>query len=166
MPTAYDPSAWSSFLGTFACVTAALLGLLFVSLSIHVDKLVPFSDRMTRAGRAMLVLGGTLLSSVFALIPDQPLIPLGCELVAVGLVTGLCLLLLEHCAEEGLYFPSRAGRIARSMLSAGAGLPVLLAGGSLLLGRWGGLYWMCPALIAALLSALFDAWGLLLDLQT
>lgn len=164
MATAYDPSAWAGFLTTYAVITAALLGLLFVSLSIHAEKLVPCSSRTTRAGKAMLLLGGMLLSTVLVLIPQQRLFSLGCELVGVGLVTGLCLLLLEHCAEDSPLLP-RSGRVVGSLLTVGAGLPVLFAGASLLLGRWGGLYWMCAGLIAALLAALVDVWSLLLDIR-
>jgi hypothetical protein len=50
------------------------------------------------------------------------------------------------------------------VLSHAASLPFLVAGASLIPGAGGGLYWLVPGIVFALLEAVLDAWVLLVEI--
>ena len=68
--------------------SAALGGLLFVAVSINLDRILALRGLPGVAGAAIVLLVGVLVVSTFALVPGQPRWVLGAELVTVGSRSG------------------------------------------------------------------------------
>ena len=80
-----DPIAsWHDFYVGTLSASAALMGLLFVGLSLHLRILASAAHPVLRAEARTVYLGylGAFVSSMLALVPGQGLRPLGIELLA------------------------------------------------------------------------------------
>jgi hypothetical protein len=91
------------------------------------------------------------------LVAPQPAAALGSELLAVALVSGAALLILDrragHSADKG---PARyIERFSPNMITA---VLVGVAGLTFLVKAGGGLYWLIPAVMASLLGGVVNAW--------
>ena len=154
-----QPPLWHDLFGTFATVCAALLGLFYVAISLHVGELEnhPIELNRAQAGLHGLLVG--LLMSLLTLIPQQPLAWLGIELIAV---------------EVGwlvIAIPAGRRNLRRVRWSAmiwldgivsfiAVGL-VIVAGISLIAGQGPGLFLVIPALLTILLISSYFAWSVL-----
>ncbi len=161
MTIAYHPEAWQALFGTVAGASAALLGLLFVALSLNPRQIMPDPAHAARAREA---LGGLLilvLLAVIVLIPGQDRRALGVELLALGVVLVGLSIRLQSRTVRRLRRRQRLEWAVRILPFNLATLAVLAAGGSLLAGRFGGLYWLVPTLLIYLLRSVLNAWTLL-----
>jgi modulator of FtsH protease len=167
--TAYTPAAWETFAAANAGAAAALAGLLFVGVSINIQVIVQ-SRRLTgRASEAFLLLVSTLVVSVLVLVPGITETGLGIALIVVGTfgwvaVTTQHVRALPRFGGESDGFAPKGSNAARITLGQLAIAPIAIAGITLLVGSGGGLYWIAPAVIFAYVSALANAWVLLIEI--
>lgn len=146
---AYSAAEWESLFVAEAGASAALAGLLFVALSINLERILKGIGLPGRAGEAIVLLLTVLVVSTFGLVPGQSPRVLGA--IHVDAVRG-------HAG------PSRGFLVRRIVLAQGAVLPLLIAGVSLLLLTGGGLYWLVPGIVLCLVVAVLDAWVLLVEI--
>jgi len=167
--TAYSPEAWETFAAANAGAAAALAGLLFVGVSINVNVIVESTRSTGRALEAFMLLMSALVISVLVLVPGIPTDALGVALVVVGV--GVWLVVTRGAVralprfggvDEGT--APRGSAEARIVLLQLAVVPIAIAGATLLAGSGGGLYWLAPAVILAYVSALANAWVLLIEI--
>jgi hypothetical protein len=157
--------AWANFFVAQCGASAALLGLLFVSVSLSLNKILAFTALPGRALTAMLLLLAVLLVSSFMLIPGQPIAANGVEVLCVGLPT---------CG-AGAFFGIRGVRkttpdhrgefIASLLFLAIATLPYLVAGILFLFAIAAAPYWLAGAIILSFLKSFLDAWVLLIEIH-
>jgi modulator of FtsH protease len=69
--SAYDPARWSDFALAQLGASAALLGLVFVGLSINLRDVVGSRRLVNRAAEAIIELAAVLVSATAVLIPDS-----------------------------------------------------------------------------------------------
>jgi hypothetical protein len=74
---------WSNFLSVQATAAATLTGLIFVAVSINLQKILAYSVA-GRAAEAVILLSGVLLIASIALVPGQPDYVLGGEFITIG----------------------------------------------------------------------------------
>lgn len=160
--TAYDPSQWSDLFVATAGASAALAGLLFVAVSINVDRILKYKGLPERGLETVLLLLGVLLASIFCLVPGQGQVPLGLELLVLGLVLGAITVRLPAVSEGG--GQSESMILARWGLRALALVPLILAGLTLLVEAGGGLYWVVAGIVFAVIAAVANAWVLLVEI--
>jgi modulator of FtsH protease len=163
MDAAYRAEAWQALFGAVAGAAAALLGLLFVALSLNLRQIMPDPGHAARAREA---LGGLLilvLLAVIVLIPAQERRVLGVELLALGVVLVGLSVRLQSRTVRRLRGGRRLEWVARILPFNLATLAVLVSGGSLLAGRFGGLYWLIPTVLIYLLRSVLNAWTLLVQ---
>src|SRR6267142_1773283 len=67
--TAYDPGAWHDFFLTAGTAAAALTGLLFVALSIHLDRILGHAEHRFRARGNFFGLTVVLVMALTVLMP-------------------------------------------------------------------------------------------------
>src|SRR6202000_238527 len=69
MTVAYDPTEWHDLFVAVAGASAALLGLLFVAVSINLERILAYKGLPERALETLLLLLGVLLISIVGLMP-------------------------------------------------------------------------------------------------
>jgi hypothetical protein len=150
---------WGVFSTVAGGATAALLGLLFVAVSIRVEfiaRSVELRNRATQTG--VLFLTG-LLASLLLVIPEQERW-LGLEFLVLAGVTGATVLALDRRADRDTS-GSRAGHLLDLATPNSACLLLAAAGLLLLLGQGWGVYLFPAAVIVVLLGGTANAWLLL-----
>lgn len=160
--TAYDPSEWSDLFVASAGASAALAGLVFVAVSINVERILQFAGLPERALETILLLLTVLLVSIFGLIPGQSSTALGLELLGLGLVVGAGTARLP--VQTGSPQDGPAQALVRWTIRALAMVPVLVGGVSLVAESGGGLYWVVAGIVFAIAGAVASAWVLLVEI--
>jgi len=162
---AYDATRWTSFFSAEASASAALTGLLFVAISINLQQIVRNRSLAARAFKALVTLTAILFVSLLCLVPGQSAHALGLGFAAIALILWGASTLLQHKAAHNNPFVAARARRFNMALAQASALPIVLGAVSLLIGRGGGLYWLVAGTLLSFLSALLDAWVLLIEIQ-
>jgi modulator of FtsH protease len=160
----YSNVEWESLFVAEAGASAALAGLLFVAISINLERILQGAGLPGRAGEAMVLLVAVLGVSTLVLVPGQSPTALGAELLGTGLVAVSILVVIHLRAARDRVGPSPGVLAGRIVMAQVAVLPLLVAGVSLLLRAGGGLYWLVPGVLLCLVVAVLDAWVLLIEI--
>jgi hypothetical protein len=107
--SAYDPSHWADFALAQLGASAALLGLVFVGLSINLKDVIGSRPLVNRAGEAVIALGSLLIASTAVLIPHQSHGALAAELVVIAGFTFSATFRLQVGAETQIAAPDERG---------------------------------------------------------
>ena len=87
---------WTDFAVAVAGASAALTGLVFVAVSINLQRILAYPALPTRTGQTLVMFLGPLFLGVFVLARGQGTGALGVELIGLGLVFGAVLLWLSR----------------------------------------------------------------------
>ncbi len=145
-----------------AGASAALAGLVFVAISINIDRILKFPGLPERALETVLLLLSVLLVSLIGLIPGQSQTALGLELLGQSLVASMAILVLARRS-----LPSDAQRewmFSRLLVSTAGTLPFVVGGATLIAGTGGGLYWTVAGMLFAIAGAVANAWVLMVEI--
>jgi hypothetical protein len=161
---------WNDFFLAQAGAAGVLTGLVFVGVSINLEKIVsdPRSGLAGRAAEALILLVAVLLASVLALVPGQGAGVLGVEMLAVGLAAWgwIVAIQLPRMREWGTMRADLRGPfVARVVLGQVATLTLVIAGVAVIWVGLGGLYWLVAGTVFSILAALFEAWVLLVEIN-
>jgi modulator of FtsH protease len=162
--TAYAPEEWKDLFVAVAGASAALAGLLFVAVSINVERIIKYEGLPERGLEALTMLLVPLVVSIAGLLPGQSHVALGLELLGITAALVAMLLRLPIAQlPEGIETPS--GYVLGRRLVRLSGT-VLLGIGALaeLFAVAGGLYWIAAAIVALILGAVVNAWVLLVEI--
>ena len=159
---AYQPELWRDLYVMLGTSAAALIGLLFVVASLHLEEVMSNPVHRTRARNMSLHLLVLLVEAALILTP-QPMQALGAELFVINLA-GLQLPLRfiykafykdRHLGERGAYSIYRGAANVLAYLFGFAG------GACLILAFVWGLYLVTVSFIAFLVSAILNAWTIM-----
>ena len=159
---AYAPSEWHNFFLVAVGTAAALLGLLFVAISMNLQQILKFPKLPGRAAGTPGISLGALVVSSFALAPGQSHNVLDIEIVAtatVVVVQSAWVTLHKYVASDPLSWT--LGPLIMLLL---ASLAFIAGGFSLIFGGGGALYWVLAATLLSFLVASIDAWVLLVEI--
>ena len=162
--TGYTTQGWGELFLAEAGASAALGGLLFVAVSINLERIIAIRSLPGAALATIVLLVAVLMVSTFALVPEQPRWVLGGEVLVVGIVawstvTGISLRALRApIPNQPRFVP-----LISVVVTQAATLPMVVAGVSLLLVAGGGLYWLVPGVAFSLVVAVVNAWVLLVE---
>jgi hypothetical protein len=91
-------SGWTDFAAVVGAATAALLGLLFVAVSIRVETIAKSAELRNRSAQTLSLLLTGLLAAVLLAVPDQRKWALGIEYVVLAVVVAGVALTLDRRA--------------------------------------------------------------------
>ena len=165
---AQDVSRWADFYHLIGDASAALMGLLFVSLSLNVKMVTGKgkADLRLLAVQTFISFLSTLMFALIFMIPDQGPLGLGLPMLGIDLIvlTVTVIRILEMHAHQVRY-RNNIGFVFRFASPLLCFVTVLIIAGTVLTGRTGGLVWMVPVLIVLFWIASINAWDLLLRLS-
>jgi modulator of FtsH protease len=155
---------WDNFFLGQLGASAALGGLLFVAVSLNLDRILAITPLPDRALVALCLLLAVLVQSSLMLIPGQPLVVIGIESLLIG--TAL-IALGTRPKSRGEAEPTGVHKtgINRALFGV-AVLPYLVGGIVILAGDLrAGLYFVAAAIILSFGKAVLDAWVLLVEIN-
>jgi hypothetical protein len=162
--TAYAPADWTNF-GLGAAGTAATMaGLLFVAVSINLKQILEYPNLPARAAQTLILFATPLVAGIFLLVPGQPATALAWELLVTGVGVGALQLLIDarsQRSDQETPLTWLLGRVFPPIASCGC---LTVAGGTLLAQAGGGLYWLVPSVLAAIVFGLVNVWVLLVEI--
>jgi len=162
--SAYTAASWTEFGESVATASAALAGLLFIAVSINLKQILEIPSLPSRAAQTLILFATPLVGALLLVVPGQARLALGLELLATGLVIGGAQLWLDLHAKRGpedTVWRRMLGRVFPSVLSC---VCLVLAGATLIPAAGGGLYWLVPSVLAALIFGLINVWVLLVEI--
>jgi hypothetical protein len=159
---AYTASEWSDLFVACAGASAALAGLVFVAVSINIERILAYEGLPERAVTVLLLLLGVLLASIVGLIPGLGRTGLGVLLLVQGLSFLVAITVLSA---KGLPKGRPRGEQALRILIIATGtVPFVIGAISVLAGGGGGLYWTVAGIVGALVAGVLIAWVLLVEI--
>ena len=158
-------SGWEGFFEVQAGASASLLGLVFVSLSINLRRIVDSRFLPNRALESLLVLFLNLLVSSLFLVPAQSATTLATEILCLVIATwsAVTLLHISNYRNKDSSMPRRA--IASTMLGQLVAFSWALAGAMLFAEGPKAIFWFIPAFLLSYFLGLLNAWVLLVEIN-
>ena len=161
---------WHDFFLAQAGAAGVLTGLVFVGVSINLEKIVSQSGSglTGRAAEALILLLAVLTASVLLLVPGQSISLIGGEVLVVGVAayTWIATIQMLHLRNWST-IPSalRLPLVLRVTLAQISTIPAVIAGIAVLTVGFDGLYWLVAGMVFSMLAAMFDAWVLLVEIN-
>jgi hypothetical protein len=157
---------WANFFLGELSASAALAGLLFVSLSVNQGRILELGRMAERGLEALTMLLLVLIVSSLALIPAQSPWTFGGEILFVGALQIVALFFLQRVQWSTLADEHRMATLRVFVLSHVAALLVIAAAVTLLWRNdWGGLYVLPAGLLLAFITSGMNAWVLLIEIN-
>jgi hypothetical protein len=161
---AYEASEWSDLFVATAGAAAALAGLVFVAVSINLERILALPGIPKRALQTVLMLLIVVVISIVALLPGQDHIALGVELLVVGAGYVAALVLTSRGSLPTRDQP-RTWLVGRLFMLGLGAVPLLVGAFSVLAESGGGLYWIGAGIVGAIGGGVANAWVLLVEIQ-
>lgn len=155
--------AWHEFFAAAETSSAALAGLLFVGLALHLKAVAADAEHRHRSRMTLASLASFMIVSQLAIVPDQAMTSLGWELAGVMVAFGVAFII----SLGRVYQEQR--RISRSLMIRGPLALVLtvigaIGGLRLVAGQADGLQLIAFTIIGGFAFAAFNSWALLIGL--
>ena len=147
-----------------ASVAASLIGLVFVAISINLRNVIAEPKLVSRSAKALITLVGALVVALLCLVPGETQRTLGMVILVSSLVWWITIVRALNRANRNNTYITRKHRVLQAVLLHGSATPIVIAGVLLLLGRKGGPYWLMAGTIGCLLTAMVDAWVLMIEI--
>jgi hypothetical protein len=149
---------WDTFAVIIGGAAGALVGLLFVSVSIRIDVISASPDFRSRAGETLSLFMTVLLVAILRAIPGQRQWEFEAELLVLAAVLGGGLYWLDRMATaspSGQPISGVLAVVAPRTITTGL---LALTGLLLLVGVDEGIYVLVPSMIAAMTGGVASAW--------
>ena len=156
-------ASWSEFNVAMVGATAALAGLLIVAMSVNIAEIMKSATLPPRAASSIAALVLAITAGAFGLIPAQPVVAYGIEVLIAALVAGVFQVHAirvvageRDVAATERVLKSIAGVLPVAAFLAGAGLVVA---GTVEVG----LITMAVGSVLSVIAALIIAWVVLVE---
>jgi modulator of FtsH protease len=144
---------------------AALTGLIFVGVSINLNKILSIPHLPDRALLTLVFLMTILVMSILFLIPGQPLSTLGAEVLFFGLISWFSVTALDVLIYRKTSLTYKRLYHFHLIANQLGILPYIIAGMLLVLSQGSGVYWVVPAIILCFIKSIWDSWVLLVEIN-
>jgi hypothetical protein len=155
---------WQTLLSVQAGASATLTGLVFVAVSINLNRILSVPGLSGRAAESLLLFLQVFFVCTAALIPRQPTPALAVEVLATAMLSwGM------QVATQISYARSRVGHpmtwlITRIVQAQLASIPFFVAAIYLFQGNPVGIYWLVPGFAFSFIAGVANAWVLLIEI--
>jgi hypothetical protein len=156
---------WDAFFAAEVGAAAALAGLIFVGISINLQRIISLPTVANRALQSLLLLVGVLAIESLLLVPDQTSADQGIMVLAVAVPLWVGLNWIEARSWKLVEKRWRGQFLVHTLeLQIPSGL--FSVGGVLLVGTSSySLYWLAPATIVAFFVAIIESWVILVEIN-
>lgn len=154
MPFPYDPAAWQNFYVMMGGANAALTGLIFVALSIHLREVLAHPLLKPRAVIALTVLTTQIVIAAIVLTPQSSQL-MGLEIFLVN-AAFLAVDLRQRVSRS--ITPTRLASLVIRIV-------YIYAAVSLIVGIGGGFYVLALVIVVTLGRTMASSWALLTALE-
>ena len=167
----YRPELWRDLFVMIGTSAGALVGLLFIVVSLHFDKINELSDYNMRAtidgARFNTIHLLTVLIEAAAVLTPQPLAFLGAELIALNLLgPRLPFTIIYKFFDKHVTISARGGFPALLVATIIAAYLMGAAGGAILFaGHGGGLYLVVLSCLTKIVRSVMTAWMLMFGVR-
>ena len=156
---------WHDLFVASAGAAAALMGLLFVGLSINLSKILAFPVLANRALIASMLLFSILIQTLLLLVPHETVRAAGVCVLIIGLFAWPSVSFLDWEIFKKLETHYKNLHIGKVLFDQVALLPYFIGGIMMLSGSMSGYYWLVGSIIISFLKASLDAWVLLIEIN-
>jgi len=155
---------WGVFATIVGGAAAALLGLLFVAVSIRIQVIAGSTELRLRAAQTLSLFTAMLLVAVLLAVPGQPARVLGIEVIVLAVLTAVTLLVLDRRATAPS--PTPLGRaIQRINPNVVTSVTLLAAGILMVVVGEAGIYVLVAAVFVAFVGGVLSAWVFLIHVD-
>ncbi|HEV2661051.1 MAG TPA: hypothetical protein VGU68_10645 [Ktedonobacteraceae bacterium] len=158
-------SGWENFFLGELGASAALAGLIFVGLSINLQKIMNSPHLPNRVLEALVVLVAVLFLASLLLIPNQSFLAIGIEVLLLGLCEWIVMVFLQIDSLRKMPAEFRLAFTRVILVCQLATLSFITAGIIFLLGGTTGFYWIVAAVLLSFLATFVDIWVLVVEIN-
>jgi hypothetical protein len=156
---------WGIFFAAQCGASAALIGLLFVALTVNLRRIISTPYLIGRVGEAILVFLNLLFFSTLGMVPHQSVSAFGAEVTATGAAIWVLITVLHvrsiRSRPSEVPAPLVLTRVVQTQLAT---ICVIVAGVLLVEGRDSGFFWLVPATLATYIAGIGNAWVLTVEI--
>jgi hypothetical protein len=156
---------WHSYFSVTASASATLTGLIFVGISINLQKILQFRQLPSRALGTLVLLTNNLLVSSFCLIPDQSILSLGIKLSLLTFFVWIFNTRLDIVSirdKDKTYRPANIQNMIFNQLTIA---PFIVSSMYMLSSNPRGIDWLVAGIAMSFVKAIVDAWVLVIEIQ-
>lgn len=163
----YSTEGWGDLFVCAGGASAALAGLIFVSLSLNIGTVLELEKQRGQnflTGRGLEALGALLVVLAISIVGLTPDINRGALAAFILLcAVGTAITPLRALRAHGSPNPAHVKFYVRLNMSLVLTLSLFVAGVTLIVRHGGGLYWLPVAFVLAIVVAGMNAWVLLVE---
>lgn len=156
---------WTNFFVLIGGAAATLTGLIFVGISINLNRIISIPKLPSRASQALILLVTVLLICALCLVPNQAASLLGSEF----LVTGIVVWIVTFRIDLKILFKTddqyKKQYLMNALFTQLSVLPYIVSGIIMLVKDFCGVYWLVPGIIFSFVKSVLDAWVLLVEIN-
>ncbi len=155
---------WSNFFTAELGALAALTGFVVVAISINLSRILAVGSLPSRAAEALFGPVGAIAATGLLLLPEQPMVLAGADVLVIGLVMVAAPLTIQIRTWSDRKDVRPSERLVRFANSAGYSLAFVVGGAVLLAGARAGLFWIGAGDVACLVAVVVNAWVLMVEI--
>jgi modulator of FtsH protease len=155
---------WHDFFIAVAGASATLTGLIFVGISLGLQRILSNPHLPNRAMQSLILLMSILMVSLVNLIPSQSLFEIGVEICVVGVAAIILSLRADIKAFPNTPHEFKRYVIQNIIFTQVAVWPSIIGGLAICLVGFSGFYIVALGIIICFVKAVFDAWVLVIEI--
>ena len=158
-------NTWNNFFAAIVGASATLSGLIFVGVSISLNRILPTPKLSGRALESLILLLNVLIIAALCLVPGQPVNMLGTEILGISILVWIITLIIDIGMVTQIAAAYKRYYRLNILITQLCMLPYMVAGTLMLFQHSTAIYWLVPAILMSFVKSLIDGWILLVEIH-